>query len=85
MALATITSKGQTTIPREIRERFNLQPGDKILFLINAAGRIEIQPVVDRVALKGLLKRPGAKSVSAEAMVEAPRRAAAARFRRSTR
>ena len=85
MALATITSKGQTTIPREIRERFNLQPGDKILFLINEAGRIEIQPMVDIVALKGLLKRPGAKSVSVEEMAEGPRKAAAARFRRSAR
>jgi len=33
MELAKITSKGQITIPRDIREKMNLKTGDKILFL----------------------------------------------------
>ena len=33
MELAKITSKGQITIPKDIRERMNLKTGDKILFL----------------------------------------------------
>ncbi|MFN0315296.1 MAG: AbrB/MazE/SpoVT family DNA-binding domain-containing protein [Burkholderiales bacterium] len=80
-----MTSKGQTTIPREIRERFNLQPGDKILFFVNDAGRIEIQPMVDITAVKGVLKRAGAKPVTVEQMAEAPRVAARARFKRSVK
>ena len=32
MDLAKITSKGQVTIPRDIREKMNLKTGDKILF-----------------------------------------------------
>ena len=32
MELAKITSKGQITIPKEIREKMNLKTGDKILF-----------------------------------------------------
>ena len=32
MELAKITSKGQITIPRDIREKMNLKTGDKILF-----------------------------------------------------
>ena len=32
MELAEITSKGQITIPRDIREKMNLKTGDKILF-----------------------------------------------------
>ena len=32
MELAKVTSKGQITIPRDIREKMNLKTGDKILF-----------------------------------------------------
>ena len=32
MELAKVTSKGQITIPRDIRNRMNLKTGDKILF-----------------------------------------------------
>jgi len=32
MELAKLTSKGQITIPRDIRNRMNLKKGDKILF-----------------------------------------------------
>ena len=30
MATATMTSKGQLTVPKEIRDRLGLQPGDKV-------------------------------------------------------
>lgn len=33
MLVSTLTSKGQTTIPREIREFLHLSPEDKILYL----------------------------------------------------
>jgi|SoimicMinimDraft_4_1059732.scaffolds.fasta_scaffold856851_1 antitoxin PrlF len=85
MSYATITSKGQTTIPKEIREQFNLQPGDRILFFINDAGRIEIQPLIDITAVKGLLKRPGRKPASLRQISQAPRRGAARRFERSSK
>ena len=85
MSYATITSKGQTTIPKEIRERFNLEPGDKILFFVNEAGRIEIQPLIDVTAVKGILKRSGRKAVTLKQMGEAPRRAAHRRYTRSAR
>lgn len=32
MAKSTITSKGQTTIPKEVRERLGLRPGDELEF-----------------------------------------------------
>lgn len=34
MNLSTITQKGQTTIPLEIRKKLDLHPGDKVLFEI---------------------------------------------------
>lgn len=33
MCIVTISSKYQITIPKEIRERFDVKPGDKALFI----------------------------------------------------
>lgn len=35
MLLSTLTSKGQATIPAEIRQALNLRPGDKVMFEIH--------------------------------------------------
>jgi len=32
-ALTTISSKYQVVIPREVREQFNLKPGQKVMFI----------------------------------------------------
>jgi len=40
MEVARITTKGQITIPIEIRKKLNLKEGDKILFLEEESGRI---------------------------------------------
>lgn len=48
MALATITSKGQTTIPKSIREHLRLKAGDRIEFIIDKEGRVELYPKRDR-------------------------------------
>jgi len=63
MPTATLTSKGQTTIPREVREFLKLRPGDKLEFTINPGSNTVTMkaaniPVTD---LKGLLKREGMK------------------------
>lgn len=42
MELARITSKGQVTIPKEIRDRLNLKKGSKIAF-IEEGGRVFIE------------------------------------------
>lgn len=33
MATATMTTKGQLTVPKEIRDRLGLRPGDRVEFL----------------------------------------------------
>ena len=40
MATSTLTSKGQTTIPREIREAAGLRTGDRLNFTVLADGTI---------------------------------------------
>ena len=58
MISSTVTAKGQTTIPAEIRRKLDLKPGDRILYL-EEEGRVRIV-AADRRArdLKGLLPRP---------------------------
>ena len=69
MTIATLTSKGQTTIPKQVREHLKLSPGDKLDFVIEAEGRVVIRPAkLDVRALKGLLKRRDGKVLSIEEM-----------------
>ena len=46
MAIARITSKGQITVPREVRERLDVKPGDALEFVLDEHGqRAEVRPV----------------------------------------
>ena len=40
----TMTTKGQVTIPREIRERLGLQSGDKIAWSMLSDGTVVVRP-----------------------------------------
>ena len=56
---ATITSKGQVTVPKAIREQLHLRPGDKLDFLLDEGGALRVEPVTEPVtALKGMLPKP---------------------------
>ena len=74
---ATITSKGQVTLPKPIRDKLRLRPGDKIDFMLEEDGCLRVTPVTASVTqLKGMVPKPGSP-VSLEAMDEAIARAAA--------
>jgi antitoxin PrlF len=69
MAAATLTSKGQTTIPKEIRDLLGLAPGDKLDFVVESDGRVVLRPAtLDVRTLRGLLQKKGRKAVSLEQM-----------------
>lgn len=71
MSTATLTSKGQMTLPKEIREDLNLKAGDKIDF-VKVGGRYELRPRNVRVEdLAGVLKRDGQRGLAAESMDDA--------------
>lgn len=42
MEISRLTSKGQVTIPKAIRERLNLEEGDKVAFIEDESGKIVI-------------------------------------------
>jgi len=79
MTISTITSKGQTTIPGEIRRHLKLKAGDRIQFIVEDDGKVVLVPAtVDVSELKGLLA-PAPRRVSLEAMDAAIRKRAARR------
>lgn len=75
MALATITTKGQVTIPKEIRDSLRLNTGDKIEFVLTDDKQALIKPVSVKVdEVYGRLHDPRRNPVSIEAMDTAIRR-----------
>jgi antitoxin PrlF len=75
MPAATLTSKGQITIPIEVRTELQLDAGDRVEFVRNReTGRYEVIPATVPVqALKGIVPKPG-KPVSIQDMNEAIRK-----------
>ena len=43
---ATVTSKGQVTLPRELRQRLGIQRGSRIRFSIPLRGAVKVEPVL---------------------------------------
>jgi len=71
MAMAKVTSKGQITIPIEVRTELNLKPGDQILFAKDPAGRYVLFPRNGSVKrLKGMFGKFH-RTVTIEEMNEA--------------
>lgn len=66
---ATLTSKGQTTIPKEIRDSLGMKAGDRITFTLLPDGtvimRVKGKSIMD---LAGALRKKGRKPVSIEQM-----------------
>ena len=77
MASATVTSKGQVTIPAEVRARLGLRPGSRLAF-VPTEGGYEIHPQAASIKdLKGAVAQPP-QPVSIGEMNEAIAAAAAA-------
>jgi antitoxin PrlF len=69
MSIATITSKGQVTIPKEVRTRLGLRAGDRLDFQVDPDGKVRLIPVSRRVdQVFGMLssKSRARKSLSTE-------------------
>ena len=74
MTTATITSKGQITIPKEVRERLGVEAGDRLEFVEEEKGVYKVVAATKDVRhLKGLVARPS-RAVTVEEMNRAVRR-----------
>lgn len=66
--IASLSSKGQVTVPAEVRRKLGLQAGSKVDFLINEHDHLEMIPVAKSVKdLKGIVPKPE-KPISLEEM-----------------
>ena len=69
MAESTITSKGQTTVPLEVRKRIGGAPGTRLVWHVMPDGgvivRAKNRSILD---LAGVLKAPKGKRVAVEDM-----------------
>ena len=71
MSAATLTSKGQTTIPKDIRDGLGLAPGDQLDFHLLSNGSVSLR--ARRGTLNdfiGILRKPGQRPLSQKAMDE---------------
>lgn len=70
MQESKITAKGQTTLPKHVREALDLKPGDTLRYILND-GEVRIVKAKPVAELAGVLHRPDQKSVSLEDMEDA--------------
>lgn len=76
---AVVTSKGQLTLPKPIRDQLGLTEGSRLDFSVNEQGWLMARPVTNTaLGLAGMLRRPGRVAVPVEDMAEAVEVTAAA-------
>jgi len=76
---ATLSSKGQATIPKAVRDRLQIKAGDRFKFFFHPDGVI-ILPRIPTARLKGMIPKP-AESISLEEIDCAIEEGATQRFR----
>ena len=73
---SAITTKGQATIPKAIREHLRLKPGDRVKFFVHPDGSVVLLPKLPASALRGIIKAVR-RPVTIEEMNEAVHEGAA--------
>jgi antitoxin PrlF len=53
---SAITSKGQATIPKAVREHLGLKPGDRVKFFVHPDGSVVLLPKLPVTTLRGIMK-----------------------------
>jgi antitoxin PrlF len=79
MPSSTITSKGQITVPKDVRDALGVRPGDRLAFRVSEDGTVTVEAeTVDIRSLRGIVKSK-VRGVTVEAMNDTIRRAASRR------
>ena len=83
---ATLTTKGQVTIPKPVRDHLKVDTGDRVSFTIQDDGTVVLRPVNQDVRrLYGALRRAGQRPVSIRELDAGIARRMADRFGRRHR
>ena len=84
MPTATLTTKGQITIPKEVREHLGVDTGDRLSFIVRDDGTVLVEPLTRDVReLGGLLHRSRSRSMTTLEMDEAVETRMRSKFKRS--
>lgn len=59
MVESAITSKGQTTLPKPVREALGIEPGDRVRYVIFDNNEVRLLPIRPLSRLFGILKYDG--------------------------
>lgn len=69
---ATVTDKGQVTVPKEIRDQLGIVPGSRLAFQVESDGSLRVRPQKRGSAnLAGLLHDPSRVASTIEGMDDA--------------
>ena len=68
---SAITSKGQATIPKAVREHLGLKPGDRVKFFLHPDGTVVLLPKLPASALRGIIAPRHGRRVTIARMREA--------------
>ena len=80
-----MTTKGQITVPKDVRLKLGLRPGDRVRFIVEDDGRVRLLPAKRDISeLVGMLPKPK-RALTLEEMDEAIARAVAEKFSRHDR
>jgi antitoxin PrlF len=80
MSTATLTSKGQITLPQAVRQALGVEAGDKLDFVADKGGGFRVVALrQDAERLRGRFAGRAAGAVSVQAMADAVQAEAAAR------
>jgi AbrB family looped-hinge helix DNA binding protein len=72
MPTATVSSKGQVTLPKEVRDFLNVGAGDRLEFAIEPNRTVRVRRLGKSILdLAGMLHRPGMKPMTVREMDEA--------------
>jgi AbrB family looped-hinge helix DNA binding protein len=71
MKYGTITAKGQTTVPKDVRDKLKLKPGDKVYWIVEN-GKAVLRPKNGSIMdLAGMFYDPNRKPMTIEELQEA--------------
>lgn len=68
MQESTVTIKGQTTLPKEIRHALDLSAGDRLRYVVLESGEVRLFKIGSVKRLKGLLAETNRELVSLDEM-----------------